>query len=163
MCQKPLLKSICFPCLRLIAWTSKTTGRLTAIPVPRPHSLLLNHQALAPTQPIPCAPLHPSPQLCLCRVPCGHKPSSSSMGEASIIVQRSTAFQLTIRRWNVFVSAAHSWPINLTSQIRFADKQHFMFREILGKYPPVLAEVMADDVPGETKTCLDIGCGSGGW
>jgi hypothetical protein len=44
-----------------------------------------------------------------------------------------------------------------------SEKQHLMFREVLGKYPPVLAEVMADDVPGETKTCLDIGCGSGGW
>lgn len=43
------------------------------------------------------------------------------------------------------------------------EKQHLMFQEIIGKYPPVLEEVMADDVPGETKACLDLGCGSGTW
>lgn len=31
------------------------------------------------------------------------------------------------------------------------------------KYPPPVADVMADDVPGERKACLDLGCGSGGW
>ena len=38
-----------------------------------------------------------------------------------------------------------------------------LLRQVVGKYPPVLAEVLADDVPGETKTVLDLGCGSGGW
>ena len=44
-----------------------------------------------------------------------------------------------------------------------ADKQHVFFIEIMGKYPPCLPEIMRDDTPGETKACLDLGCGSGAW
>jgi len=33
----------------------------------------------------------------------------------------------------------------------------------MGKYPPFMEEVMVDDVPGETKAVLDLGCGSGSW
>ncbi|KAJ7687416.1 hypothetical protein B0H17DRAFT_1070141 [Mycena rosella] len=43
------------------------------------------------------------------------------------------------------------------------NKQHDMFVELMGKYPPCLPEIMRDDVPGETKACLDLGCGSGAW
>ncbi|KDR85601.1 hypothetical protein GALMADRAFT_234564 [Galerina marginata CBS 339.88] len=44
------------------------------------------------------------------------------------------------------------------------DKQHSMFVDIMGgKYVPPMASVMADDLPGETKACLDLGCGSGSW
>ncbi|THH19383.1 hypothetical protein EW146_g1781 [Bondarzewia mesenterica] len=43
------------------------------------------------------------------------------------------------------------------------DKQHHMFKFIMGKYPPPLPEVLKDDIPGETKACLDLGCGSGSW
>ncbi|KAH9982736.1 S-adenosyl-L-methionine-dependent methyltransferase [Lactifluus volemus] len=43
------------------------------------------------------------------------------------------------------------------------DKQHEMFKKIMGAYPPPMAEVMADDTPGETKAVLDLGCGSGSW
>ncbi|KAJ7103130.1 hypothetical protein B0H15DRAFT_767982 [Mycena belliarum] len=43
------------------------------------------------------------------------------------------------------------------------NQQHEMFVEVMGKYPPCLAEIMQDDVPGETKACLDLGCGSGAW
>jgi len=43
------------------------------------------------------------------------------------------------------------------------DKQHEMFKCAMGKYPSVLAQVMADDIPGETKAVLDLGCGSGSW
>lgn len=43
------------------------------------------------------------------------------------------------------------------------DKQHIMFMEVMGKYPPPMAEVLADDTPGEQKTCVDLGCGSGSW
>ncbi|KAF7969081.1 hypothetical protein HWV62_28382 [Athelia sp. TMB] len=32
-----------------------------------------------------------------------------------------------------------------------------------GKYAPPMAEVMHNDVPGETKAILDLGCGSGNW
>lgn len=50
--------------------------------------------------------------------------------------------------------------ILLTSSL---DLQHNMFIEIMGKYIPPLPEVMADDVPGEQKAVLDLGCGSGRW
>ncbi|KAH9486365.1 Putative ATP-dependent RNA helicase [Psilocybe cubensis] len=44
------------------------------------------------------------------------------------------------------------------------DKQHTIFVDIMGeKYAPPMEAVMADDVPGETKACLDLGCGSGSW
>ncbi len=43
-----------------------------------------------------------------------------------------------------------------------ADKQHDMFKKIIGAYPPPMAEVM-DDTPWETKSVLDLGCGSGSW
>jgi hypothetical protein len=44
-----------------------------------------------------------------------------------------------------------------------ADMQHEMFKKLMGTYPPPMAEVMADDTPGETKSVLDLGCGSGNW
>ena len=44
-----------------------------------------------------------------------------------------------------------------------ADKQHEVFKMIMGAYPKPMAEVMADDTPGETKAILDLGCGSGSW
>ncbi|KAH9858293.1 hypothetical protein C2E23DRAFT_803416 [Lenzites betulinus] len=43
------------------------------------------------------------------------------------------------------------------------DHQHVMFMEAMGKYPHCIYEVLADDTPGETKTCVDLGCGSGSW
>jgi len=43
------------------------------------------------------------------------------------------------------------------------DKQHSVLSELMGgKYPTPMLEVMADE-PGETKACLDLGCGSGNW
>ena len=44
-----------------------------------------------------------------------------------------------------------------------ADMQHVMFKKVMGTYPPPMAEVMADDTPGEIKSVLDLGCGSGSW
>ncbi|KAH7922843.1 S-adenosyl-L-methionine-dependent methyltransferase [Leucogyrophana mollusca] len=43
------------------------------------------------------------------------------------------------------------------------DRQHDMFCEVIGKYPPPLPEIMAEDPHGETKAVLDLGCGSGSW
>ncbi|TFK41939.1 S-adenosyl-L-methionine-dependent methyltransferase [Crucibulum laeve] len=44
------------------------------------------------------------------------------------------------------------------------NKQHLIFMEAMnGKYAPPMEEIMADDVPGERKACLDLGCGSGCW
>jgi hypothetical protein len=42
-------------------------------------------------------------------------------------------------------------------------KQHELFKEVIFKYPPSMDEVMANDTPGETKACLDLGCGGGSW
>ncbi len=38
-----------------------------------------------------------------------------------------------------------------------------MFKKVMGPYPPPMTEVMADDTPWETKSVLDLGCGSGSW
>ncbi|CCM03672.1 uncharacterized protein FIBRA_05816 [Fibroporia radiculosa] len=43
------------------------------------------------------------------------------------------------------------------------DLQHLMFMEVMGKYPPPLPDILRDDIPGEQKTCVDLGCGSGSW
>ncbi|EGO05269.1 hypothetical protein SERLA73DRAFT_149454 [Serpula lacrymans var. lacrymans S7.3] len=43
------------------------------------------------------------------------------------------------------------------------DKQYDMFYRVMGKYPNPLPQILADDVPGETKAVLDLGCGSGKW
>lgn len=37
-----------------------------------------------------------------------------------------------------------------------------MFKKLLGTYAPPMAEVMAE-TPWETKSVLDLGCGSGSW
>ena len=37
-----------------------------------------------------------------------------------------------------------------------------MFCRVMGKYPPPLPEIMADD-GFEVKAILDLGCGSGSW
>ena len=44
----------------------------------------------------------------------------------------------------------------------FEEKQHRMFEEITGRYPPGLREVMRDE-PGKTKSVVDLGCGCGSW
>ena len=38
-----------------------------------------------------------------------------------------------------------------------------MLRQITGQYPPPLRDIMVDDIPGEKKAILDLGCGSGRW
>ncbi|KAF9654170.1 hypothetical protein BDM02DRAFT_41922 [Thelephora ganbajun] len=44
------------------------------------------------------------------------------------------------------------------------DKQHLMFMEVMGRYPPPMEEVLAVPAPGERPVaCLDLGCGSGCW
>lgn len=47
--------------------------------------------------------------------------------------------------------------------LSFSDKQHEMFKMMMGAYPEPMAEVMAEDTLGETKAVLDLGCGSGSW
>jgi len=42
------------------------------------------------------------------------------------------------------------------------NKQHLMFRDVMGKYPPGLHEALKDD-SDEEKTVIDLGCGSGSW
>jgi len=48
-------------------------------------------------------------------------------------------------------------------RLTHADMQHEMFKNLMGTYPPPMAEVIADDTPGVTKSVLDLGCGSGSW
>lgn len=48
------------------------------------------------------------------------------------------------------------------SGLSYVDKQHVMFKKLMGAYPPPMAEVMAD-TPWQTKSVLDLGCGSGSW
>nr|WHF59452.1 global regulator LaeA [Ganoderma lucidum] len=43
------------------------------------------------------------------------------------------------------------------------DRQHIMFMEVMGRYAPPIPDILADDTPGVTKTCVDLGCGSGSW
>ncbi|KZT08601.1 uncharacterized protein LAESUDRAFT_648271 [Laetiporus sulphureus 93-53] len=43
------------------------------------------------------------------------------------------------------------------------DQQHAMFAEVMGRYVPPLPHILEDDTPGERKTCVDFGCGSGSW
>lgn len=42
------------------------------------------------------------------------------------------------------------------------DRQYEMFCKIMGKYSPLLHEILRDD-GFEVKTVLDLGCGSGSW
>ncbi|KAL4077513.1 S-adenosyl-L-methionine-dependent methyltransferase [Scleroderma citrinum] len=42
------------------------------------------------------------------------------------------------------------------------DRQYEMFCKVMGKYSPLLPEVLADD-GFQVKTVLDLGCGSGSW
>ncbi|KJA28623.1 hypothetical protein HYPSUDRAFT_34078 [Hypholoma sublateritium FD-334 SS-4] len=49
-------------------------------------------------------------------------------------------------------------------EIERLGKQDDLLTDIMGgKFVPPMAAVMADDVAGETKACLDLGCGSGSW
>ncbi|KAF9486357.1 S-adenosyl-L-methionine-dependent methyltransferase [Pholiota conissans] len=49
-------------------------------------------------------------------------------------------------------------------ELQRLDKQHVLLADVMGgKYAPPMAAVMANDVPGETKAVLDLGCGSGSW
>jgi len=41
--------------------------------------------------------------------------------------------------------------------------QNHMLIDITGRYPPPFHDIMQDNVPGERKACLDIGCGAGAW
>ncbi|KIY46318.1 hypothetical protein FISHEDRAFT_66490 [Fistulina hepatica ATCC 64428] len=43
------------------------------------------------------------------------------------------------------------------------DKQHGMLQKVMGGYPPPMEQVMADNIPGEVKAVIDLGCGSGSW
>ncbi|KAF7303013.1 hypothetical protein MKEN_01264300 [Mycena kentingensis (nom. inval.)] len=59
-------------------------------------------------------------------------------------------------------SEVYRLPADQEEQDRL-NSQHAMFIEVMGEYPPCLPEVMRDDVPGERKAILDLGCGTGAW
>ncbi|KAI0323106.1 hypothetical protein OF83DRAFT_1048220 [Amylostereum chailletii] len=48
-------------------------------------------------------------------------------------------------------------------ELQRLDLQHVLFQKVMGKYVPPLPEVLAEEPHGETKTVLDLGCGSGSW
>ncbi|KAJ7651499.1 hypothetical protein DFH06DRAFT_1187109 [Mycena polygramma] len=75
---------------------------------------------------------------------------------------RATAFKQEYGRELNNYSEVYRLPAD-DEELDRLNKQHDMFVEIMGKYPPCLPEIMRDDVPGETKACLDLGCGSGAW
>jgi hypothetical protein len=65
-----------------------------------------------------------------------------------------------LHRLGVSSHCLHCCAVSVVRQV----KQHEMFKEVMGgNYPPPMYEIMADDTPGETKACLDLGCGSGSW
>jgi hypothetical protein len=70
-------------------------------------------------------------------------------------------FLQTKRNWNDLVGQRVA---DILNNNKWKDKQHTILADIMGgKYVPPLAAIMADDTPGETKACLDLGCGSGSW
>jgi hypothetical protein len=95
----------------------------------------------------------------------GHQPLSKSTEGDSIISQMFIGFLQITTNSIVCVGVVC---VCVSSEIidhlpNPADIQHLMIREVAGKYPPVLPKALADDVPGERKACLDLGCGSGEW
>jgi hypothetical protein len=61
------------------------------------------------------------------------------------------------RLGTAFVNLLRIYP-----RLSYVDMQHEMFKKIMGAYPPPMADVMAD-THWETKSVLDLGCGSGSW
>lgn len=61
--------------------------------------------------------------------------------------------------WSTPVLIQHPEPLNILS-----DRQHIIFSETMGQYPPPMEQVLAEPPPGEPPVaCLDLGCGSGCW
>jgi hypothetical protein len=55
------------------------------------------------------------------------------------------------------------FPVVLHSSPWHSDLQYELKKLLMGeKYPPMV-EVLANNVTGETKAILDLGCGSGSW
>ena len=106
--------------------------------------------------------LHPHNLSCPSQVPYELNPIDWSTVVASTIIARSIVFQQTKRK--SLASVGRSL-LDQRQQIiqSFSDAQHYMINKIMGKYAPPLPEVMADNIPGETKAVIDLGCGSGTW
>ena len=86
-----------------------------------------------------------------------------STGEDSTIIRKCTSYRQTGRSWTVLVCAAGFSMLAPRFTVCPTDAQHIMFKEIMGMYAPCMDQIMEDDVPGEPKTILDLGCGSGSW
>ena len=67
-----------------------------------------------------------------------------------------------LRSLNVWVRTFATFTFSRLIQ-NSVDNQHTMLAEIMGRYVPPLEAIMAEDIPGETKAILDLGCGSGSW
>ncbi|EIW87092.1 S-adenosyl-L-methionine-dependent methyltransferase [Coniophora puteana RWD-64-598 SS2] len=79
---------------------------------------------------------------------------------------RAQAFRTEYGRGLNNYSEVYTLPAD-DEEIDRLNNQYLMFNEVIGKYPPPLPEVLAEDnlggVPGEIKAVLDLGCGSGCW
>jgi predicted TPR repeat methyltransferase len=83
------------------------------------------------------------------------------MAGASTLTPRYTVSPQTKKKSQDLVSSLTSDTVSSLNV--FVDVQHAMLKKIMGKYPPLLPEVLVDDTPGEPKTIVDLGCGSGSW
>ncbi|KAI0685087.1 hypothetical protein BC835DRAFT_1421619 [Cytidiella melzeri] len=86
-------------------------------------------------------------------------PSRSVMSMTSSI--RAAAYRHEFGRGLNNYSEVYRLPAD-EEELDRLDKQHVMLTEVMGKYVPPLHEVLAD-TPGEHKSCVDLGCGSGSW
>lgn len=75
---------------------------------------------------------------------------------------RAASYKLEYGRGLNNYSEIYSLPAD-DEEFERLDMQHALFAEVMGKYPPPMPEVLADDTSGEIKACLDLGCGSGSW
>ncbi|KAF9011052.1 S-adenosyl-L-methionine-dependent methyltransferase [Cyathus striatus] len=90
-----------------------------------------------------------------------HSPALSIMSMSSSL--RSQVYKQEYGRDLNNYSEVYRLPAD-DEEMHRLEQQHLMFVDLMGgKYPEVMAEIMADDGSGERKACLDIGCGSGNW
>ncbi|VDB91586.1 unnamed protein product [Peniophora sp. CBMAI 1063] len=48
-------------------------------------------------------------------------------------------------------------------ELQRLDLEHILFQRLMGKYPPPMPTILAEDVSAGPKRVLDLGCGSGTW
>ncbi|KAL0951792.1 hypothetical protein HGRIS_008460 [Hohenbuehelia grisea] len=74
---------------------------------------------------------------------------------------RAAAYKLEYGRGLNNYSEVYSLPAD-DEELDRLDAQHELFKQVMGRYPPPIRQVLAA-APGEIKSVLDLGCGSGSW